>query len=124
MVSDLVRERRLKKLAYMVEQKKLHGQWSPPLKRPRGCQLYRHFDKNGTLLYVGISLNSMSRLISHKTCAKWFDQIQTIKIEHFSNRPEAMRREQEIISEEGPIYNISFNKNPLPREYPLIVKKT
>ena len=37
-----------------------------------GCQLYRHFDCDGVLLYVGISLSTVARLCEHKHSSKWY----------------------------------------------------
>src|SRR5438067_656371 len=37
-------------------------------------QLYRHFDADGTLLYVGISLSALQRLRGHRA-AEWIDRI-------------------------------------------------
>jgi hypothetical protein len=43
--------------------------------------LYRHFDKDGTLLYVGISLSAINRLGQHKDNAHWFSSIKRVEIE-------------------------------------------
>ena len=36
------------------------------------AELYRHFDRLGELLYVGISISTMRRLAQHKTQSAWF----------------------------------------------------
>lgn len=73
----------------------------------RATQLYRHFDKDGRLLYVGISLNALSRLSQHKQAAGWFRQIARVEIEHFANLGAALHAERVAIRREKPIYNIS-----------------
>lgn len=72
----------------------------------RLCQLYRHFDREGKLLYVGISFHAFNRLMGHKQ-AKWFEQISRVEIENFPDRRSAELAEIKAIREERPIHNIS-----------------
>lgn len=73
------------------------------------CNLYRHFDADGTLLYVGISLSALSRLASHKNAAKWFDQIAVVRIERLESREAALAAERKAIKEERPRHNVVHN---------------
>ena len=73
-------------------------------------QLYRHFDKNGVLLYVGISLSAIGRLSQHKQRSDWFSKIEYVKIKNFRTRKELHAAERIAISFEKPLYNISLNK--------------
>ena len=57
-------------------------------------QLYRHFDVDKKLLYVGISLNTFARLSQHKDHSQWFEQIKTVTLENFDTREEAMAAEK------------------------------
>jgi excinuclease UvrABC nuclease subunit len=68
--------------------------------------LYRHFDATGVLLYVGSSLNAISRTSKHRLTVHWYSQIATISLEHFSSRVAAMEAEQLAIKNEKPKYNI------------------
>ena len=68
--------------------------------------LYRHYDKDRTLLYVGISLSSIQRLGQHKDNAHWFSQISIVEIEHFETRKEASDAEKIAISKENPLHNL------------------
>lgn len=68
-------------------------------------ELYRHYDKAGTLLYVGISLSAVVRLGQHKTYSSWFSKIDTIKIEHHTSRRAALAAEKRAIKSERPKYN-------------------
>ena len=72
----------------------------------RTC-LYRHYDKEGILLYVGISLNIIIRTAKHENKSHWWRQICNIKIQHFSTRKEAEEAEREAISKENPLYNVA-----------------
>jgi GIY-YIG catalytic domain len=76
------------------------------------AQLYRHFDKSGTLLYVGISISAVRRLAQHKTKAAWFPAIALIEVEHFPNRAAAQRAEVAAIIKERPKYNLAHSVVP------------
>ena len=68
--------------------------------------LYRHWG-NGELLYVGISLSVVERTRKHSGNAHWFNQIDTITVERFSTREEALKAERAAIVTEKPLYNIA-----------------
>jgi excisionase family DNA binding protein len=72
------------------------------------AQLYRHYDRDGTLLYVGVSLNAIHRLSQHKGCSDWFDQIARVEIESFGNREAALVAERRAIDSENPRCNVLF----------------
>lgn len=67
--------------------------------------LYRHFDKDGVLLYIGVTNNLGFRNKSHKTYAKWHDESHSITSEIFKNRELALWAEKEAIINEKPKYN-------------------
>ena len=67
--------------------------------------LYRHFSEDGTLLYVGISINGFRRLADHRHHAHWFEQIRTITLEMFPSRQSVIQAEREAIASEGPKHN-------------------
>lgn len=67
--------------------------------------LYRHFNKKGDLLYVGISLSFISRLAQHKQSSKWFSEIVRVEVEHFTTREAALEGERLAIAEEKPKHN-------------------
>lgn len=73
------------------------------------CELYRHFDKSGRLLYVGISYTAISRLVGHRSNAHWFDEIVRIEIERFQTREAAAKAELEAIKNEKPLHNLWTN---------------
>jgi len=72
--------------------------------------LYRHFDKDGTLLYVGISLSALNRLGQHADHSAWFKTISNVTIEHFDTREEALKAETLAIRQEKPLHNIQKTK--------------
>lgn len=73
--------------------------------------LYRHYDKAGLLLYVGISLSAVKRLAQHRAASNWFPQIAKVTIEAFDTRADALVAERVAIDRECPVYNV---QRPLP----------
>ncbi|MEO1720939.1 MAG: hypothetical protein AAFR84_00890 [Pseudomonadota bacterium] len=67
--------------------------------------LYRHYDADGVLLYVGIALNHVSRLSQHMASASWFYEIARIEVEHFDSRLAAETAERIAIRDERPLHN-------------------
>ena len=68
-------------------------------------ELYRHFDADGSLLYVGISLSALYRLKEHKTRSAWFGKIANITIERFPSRRAALDAEASAIRTEKTVHN-------------------
>ena len=76
------------------------------MERNKKHHLYRYYDKNNILLYVGISISAIYRLSQHKKHSIWFDDIATVKIETLASRDEAIDAEKKAISSENPLHNI------------------
>lgn len=78
--------------------------------------LYRHYDAQGVLLYVGVSLNAVGRLADHKRAAPWFCKISRVTVEHYASREAALEAERLAIVAEKPLHNVQFNAavNPPP----------
>lgn len=68
--------------------------------------LYRHFNKEGELLYVGISSSALRRLAEHEEASHWFTQISSVTIEHYPDRKAAMEAEKAAIRAENPRHNV------------------
>ena len=75
------------------------------------CQLYRHYDNEENLLYVGISLSAFERFRAHKMNSKWANKVSKMTVEYFSSRKEASDAEKEAILIEKPLYNIVYNND-------------
>ena len=72
-------------------------------------KLYRHFDIDGNLLYIGISVSFMVRLSSHKQHSSWFNSIARTEYTPYPTRKAAALAEKEAIATEKPLYNIIHN---------------
>ena len=67
--------------------------------------LYRLYDANDELLYVGISKSALKRLGEHYQTKEWADQIATMTIEQYPDRNSVEKAEQTAISKENPVHN-------------------
>jgi predicted GIY-YIG superfamily endonuclease len=69
------------------------------------CALYRHFDEDDVLLYVGISDNPTRRGTQHASGSEWAKFAMRATVEWLPCRSAAEAAELEIIETEGPVYN-------------------
>ncbi len=67
--------------------------------------LYRHFDAYGQLLYIGVSLNPVQRMMQHSCGSDWFYDISRMTIEWIDSRYDALKAEHAAIIEEKPLHN-------------------
>jgi predicted GIY-YIG superfamily endonuclease len=67
--------------------------------------LYRYFNIDNELLYVGISKNPISRLEQHGVDKQWFDEIASITLVKYATRGDALEAERIAIEEEEPLHN-------------------
>jgi hypothetical protein len=72
----------------------------------RQCALYRHFDADGVLLYVGISYDPYVRYTSgHEVFSAWSRFSSEFRVEWLPDREEARAAEVQAIKEEKPLFN-------------------
>jgi len=71
--------------------------------------LYRQFDKENQLLYVGISLRYGRRIKEHYRGSAWFLDVTHIDLEWFDTREEALTAEYNAIKSEKPKCNKVHN---------------
>tara|TARA_R110000868_G_scaffold94316_2_gene260280 strand:+ start:2477 stop:2971 length:495 start_codon:yes stop_codon:yes gene_type:complete len=72
------------------------------------CALYRHFDADGALLYVGITNNPQRRLAQHVAGSDWMELIATTETQWFGDRGEALTAEAKAIQSERPKFNKTY----------------
>jgi predicted GIY-YIG superfamily endonuclease len=97
---------------------------NPPI---GGQQLYRLFDADGALLYIGISYSAIARYAQHKADKPWIGDVCTITIEtHDVSRSEIEAMEATAIRCERPRYNVVHargvvqSRTTAPRSVPLV----
>jgi predicted GIY-YIG superfamily endonuclease len=67
--------------------------------------LYRFFDSEGRLLYVGISKFFEARMKQHYRNSSWFFDSVSVTLEHYQTREEVELAESIAIKTENPIHN-------------------
>lgn len=76
------------------------------------CVLYRVFDKQGSLLYVGATTNPATRIADHQRHQPWWDDASSITMEHFDTPESLVAAETSAIAQEAPRYNVVYSNNP------------
>jgi hypothetical protein len=74
----------------------------------RRCALYRHYDEDKVLLYVGISENPMDRTLGHARSSEWVRYAFSATAEWFDSREEASAEEKRAVETETPIFNRQY----------------
>ncbi len=67
--------------------------------------VYRHWGKDGELLYIGSSKRVDRRTMQHKHTTVWWNEIKDITIENYACLQEARQAEKQAIKKEKPKYN-------------------
>lgn len=68
--------------------------------------LYRLYDEDDDLLYVGISSRLLRRLRVHQRRQVWGKQICYVEWVEFTDRAEAEAAERQVIHNERPLHNV------------------
>ncbi|QLJ01510.1 GntR family transcriptional regulator [Streptomyces sp. NEAU-sy36] len=76
---------------------------------PERTALYRLFDTDDRLLYVGISSEPKARMRDHAAEKSWWGDVATRDFEWFDSRQEAAEAEIEAIRNEQPLHNHAHN---------------
>lgn len=75
-----------------------------------GVSLYRFYDSEGALLYVGITEAGAMRWNQHRKSKHWWSDVASTTVEHFATRAEALEVERRAIIAEKPLHNIIHNR--------------
>lgn len=69
------------------------------------CALYRHFNTDGVLLYVGMTSAPAQRMTHHASNSAWGREVATVTLEWFDSKQEALEAERVAIETEAPRNN-------------------
>lgn len=79
-----------------------------------GTDLYRFFDIDDRLLYVGISINAAVRASQHREEKSWWPDVDRMVVDHLDiDRSEALKVEKQVIIAEKPLHNVTHNQRPV-----------
>jgi hypothetical protein len=77
--------------------------------------LYRAYNSEGSLLYVGISYSALIRITAHRRDKPWFGDVARIEVEKVpGDRYAAEERERQAIWAERPLHNVVHNHGNTP----------
>lgn len=82
----------------------------PP--EPKPTALYRYWDDQDNLLYIGITNSYRHRERSHIKGSSWSDFVARSAVERHPSRPEAEAAEIAAIQSERPLFNTKHNESP------------
>lgn len=68
-------------------------------------ELYRFYDANGDLLYVGITGSVQIRMSQHRRTQPWWDLVATMTVQRFDSRRDSEIAERVAIRDEDPMFN-------------------
>lgn len=74
----------------------------------RAHVVYRLFNADGELLYVGHTGDVATRLRGHKSDKPWWGEVVEVKTEPVPSKVEAVRMERDAICTEAPRYNVQL----------------
>lgn len=74
--------------------------------------LYRFYDVDGRVLYIGIAMGVHCRWARHAQEKRWWQEVASARLEHFPTREAATEAERAAIADEEPVYNVLLNKGP------------
>lgn len=77
---------------------------------PRQTWLYRMFNDDGELLYIGITKNRYQRWRDHEKSKPWISEATTWKWEVIDPQADPLEVEKRAIKSERPRYNVIHNK--------------
>lgn len=83
---------------------------------PERTALYRLYDANEQLLYVGITNDPPSRMVQHAGDKTWWPQVAQHSIEWLDSREAALDAERSAIITERPRYNHTHKQSSVLRE--------
>jgi hypothetical protein len=79
------------------------------------ASLYRCFDADGRLLYVGISSSITARMRNHRYQSSWFPLVARVTVTPRRPWSAIYKEEREVIASELPLFNKPARRgSPLP----------
>lgn len=76
----------------------------------RVSTLYRFYDAEENLLYVGVTQRGPARFKEHASNKDWWSRVATITLEHFASSEDAYIAEGHAIRAERPRHNVVSNR--------------
>jgi hypothetical protein len=78
--------------------------------------VYRMFDENDELLYVGHSKTALRRMADHLQDKTWIDNVVNVTFDHYPSVEQAKAAELQAIKDEFPLHNVVGTCDPMYRD--------
>lgn len=75
----------------------------------RTTSVYRYYDRDGVLLYVGITNRGQERNREHFKSKDWWRFVARQDVSHYASRGEAEEHEKNLIQRYQPPFNVTHN---------------
>lgn len=86
--------------------------------------VYRYYDENDMLIYVGITHRGHGRNLQHSDRASWWPYVARQMVDHYPDRQTAVDRERELIRLHEPPFNVQHNPNHLMAKQVYLIWRT
>jgi excinuclease UvrABC nuclease subunit len=83
-----------------------------PKRTNKSTFLYRFYDADDVLLYVGVTDSLTDRTSSHALASSWMEFAVRSTIERYKTRHDAEEMEVAAIRGERPLFNLAYNDDP------------
>lgn len=77
----------------------------------RTRSLYRLYDADDQLLYVGVAHSFLGRLRQHEDGQPWWNEAVRVTVEHYGSSAQALEAERVAIQTDRPRYNVFHNRS-------------
>jgi excinuclease UvrABC nuclease subunit len=71
--------------------------------------VYRYYDRDGMLIYVGITSRGARRNYEHNRSKDWWPYVARQEVDHYETRDQALKRERSLIIRHRPPFNRQHN---------------
>tara|TARA_R110000803_G_C11830615_1_gene303225 strand:+ start:272 stop:619 length:348 start_codon:yes stop_codon:yes gene_type:complete len=71
--------------------------------------LYRAYDSDGFLLYIGQSISALARTGHHAKHASWFRYCYSLTFQRYADKEVLVIAEKTAIEKEKPVFNVTHN---------------
>ncbi|WP_049566820.1 GIY-YIG nuclease family protein [Streptomyces sp. SBT349] len=117
----------MEKLSRRHSRQPKHDQDCPP-GASAPTTLYRLYDAEGVLLYVGITANREQRWEGHRRSSSWWKQVARKELSSYPSRKLAVIAERNAVRKELPVHNVEYTYPDQPKSvavtlYPQQIKK-
>lgn len=75
------------------------------------ADVYFHFDKRNTLLYIGMTTRQFSRQKEHASTKTWWSDVARVECIHLPDKQAALYVEETLIRIFRPVHNVVHNRS-------------